>query len=212
MIDEETLHSEELLKSLNLRMRSVWASTTIILKPWASGLPRGTDGNFLTLGVADIAKRIDQALKFLPWLLTTPSVKLTCIHSSGRTIHNGPRAPPSPSMGLMTSTDECSFLRAVAESPTAQDAVARWGPTTTTPKKVKRLTHQPKHGGSRGFRGKKRGGGSSRGGGSRGGSHGRHRAEDAVATEVEHAADTKGTAAVRLLYSPVSTTIHGSGY
>ena len=37
-------------------------------------------------------------------------------------------------------------------------------------------------------------------------------AEDAVATEVEHAADTKGTAAVRLLYSPVSTTIHGSGY
>ena len=37
-------------------------------------------------------------------------------------------------------------------------------------------------------------------------------AEDAVATEVEHAADTKGIAAVRLLYSPVSTTIHGSGY
>ena len=90
VIDEETLHSEELLRSLNLRMRSVWASTTVILKPWNGGLPRGNDGNFLTAGVADITRRIDQALKFLPGLLTTPSVKLTCIHSSGRTIHNGP--------------------------------------------------------------------------------------------------------------------------
>ena len=116
-------------------------------------------------------------------------------------------------MGLMMSTDECSFLRAVAESPTAQDAVARWGPTTTTPKKVKRLAALVE-------------------------SEGRSvveaalaaaalavvalvatalvaaltadtAAEDAVATEVEHAADTKGTAAVRLLYSPVSTIIHG---
>ena len=73
----------------------------------------------MTLGVANIAKRIDQGLKYLPWLLTTPSIKLTCIHSSGRTIHNGPRAPTSPSMALMTSTDECSFLLAVAETPTA---------------------------------------------------------------------------------------------
>ena len=57
VIDEETLRSEELLKSLNLRMRSVWASSTIILKPWNGGLPRGTDGNFLTLGVADTSRR-----------------------------------------------------------------------------------------------------------------------------------------------------------
>jgi hypothetical protein len=132
VIDEETLSSEQLLRSFNIRMRSVWASSTIILKPWNGGLPRGADGNFLTLGVADIAKRIDQGLKYLPGLLTTPSIKLTCIHSSGRTIHNGPRALTSPSMALMTSTDECSFLRAVAESPTAQEAVARWSLTTTT--------------------------------------------------------------------------------
>ena len=150
-------YSEELLRSLNLRMRSIWASTTVIIKPWNGGLPRGNDGNFLTAGVTDIALRIDQALKFLPGLLKNPSVKLTCIHSSGRTIHKGPRATLSPSMVLMTSTDECSFLRAVSESPMAQDAVARWGPTTTPPKKMKRLTHQPKHGGSHGFRGKKRG-------------------------------------------------------
>ena len=55
MIDEETLSSEELLRRFNVRMQSVWASSTIILKPWNGGLPRGADGNFLTLGVADIA-------------------------------------------------------------------------------------------------------------------------------------------------------------
>ena len=66
--------------------------------------------------------------------------------------------------GQHRGVQECSFVRAVSESPTALDAVARWSPTTTPPKKTKRLTHQPKHTGSRGkggFRGKKRGGGSS---------------------------------------------------
>ena len=41
-------------------------------------------------GVADIALRINQALKLLLGLLKNPTIKLTCIHSSGRTIHNGP--------------------------------------------------------------------------------------------------------------------------
>ena len=44
VIDEETLSSEQLLRSFNIRMRSVWASSTIILKPWNGGLPRGADG------------------------------------------------------------------------------------------------------------------------------------------------------------------------
>ena len=47
VVDEETLRSEELLRSLNLRMRSIWASSTVIIKPWNGGLPRGNDGNFL---------------------------------------------------------------------------------------------------------------------------------------------------------------------
>ena len=177
VVDEETLHSKELLKSLNLRMRSIYASSTVMIKPWNGGLPRGSDGNFMTAAVGDIALRITQALKLLPGLLKNPAVKLACIHKSGRTIHNGPRAPTSPSMGLMVSTEECSFVRAVSESPTALDAVARWSPMTTPPKKTKRLNHQPKHAGSRGkggFRGKKRGGGSSRGG-SHGGFGGRGR-------------------------------------
>ena len=44
VVDEETLHSEELLRSLNLRMRSIWASSTVMIKPWNGGLPRGNDG------------------------------------------------------------------------------------------------------------------------------------------------------------------------
>ena len=158
-------------------MRSIWASSTVMIKPWNGGLPRDSDGNFMRAAVGDIALRITQALKLLPGLLKNPAVKLACMHKSGRTIHNGPRAPTSPSMGLMVSTEECSFVRAVSESSMALDAVARWSPTTTPPKKMKQLNHQPKHTGSRGkggFRGKKRGGGSSRGG-SHGGYGGRGR-------------------------------------
>ena len=148
-------------------MRSIWSSTTVMIKPWNGGLPRDRDGHFLTAAVGDIATRITQALKHLPGLLKNPAVKLACMHKSGRTIHNGPRAPTSPSMSLMVNTEECTYVRAVSESPTALDAVARWSPTTTPPKKVKRLNSQPKQTGSRGkggFRGKKRGRGGSHGG------------------------------------------------
>ena len=105
-MDEETLNSEELLRSLNMRMRSLWASTTVLIKPWNGGLPRGRDGHFLTAAVGDIAARIDQALKRLPGLFKNPAVKLLCMHKSGRTIHNGPKAPLSPSMSLMVNMEE----------------------------------------------------------------------------------------------------------
>jgi hypothetical protein len=117
IVDEETLNSEKLLKGLNMRMRSIWASSTGMIKPWNGGLPRDRDGNFLTAAVGDIATRITQALKHLPGLLKNPTVKLACMHKSGRTIHNGPRLPTSPSMSLMVSTEECSFVRAMSESP-----------------------------------------------------------------------------------------------
>ena len=113
-------------------------------------------------------------MKQLPALLRNPAVKLLCLHRSGRTIHNGPKAPVTPTMSLMTSTEECTFVRAVSESPTAQEAVARWSPTTTPPKKLKRLNTKPaqapkkqtspRDGSRGGFRGKKRGRGGFRGG------------------------------------------------
>ena len=101
IVDEETLNSEELLRSLNMRMRLLWASTTVLIKPWNGGLPRGRDGHFFTDAVGDIAARIDQALKRLPGLFKNPAIKLLCMHKSGRMIHNGPKAPLSPSMSLM---------------------------------------------------------------------------------------------------------------
>ena len=150
-----------------MRMRSLWASTSVLIKPWNGGLPRCKDGHFLTTAVGDIAARIDQALKRLPALFEDPVVKLLCMHRSGRTIHNGPKAPLAPTMSLMISTEECTYVRAVSESPTAQDAVARWSPTTTPPKKVKRLNNKPAKQtsprGRGGFRGKKHGRGGFRG-------------------------------------------------
>ena len=104
VIDEETLSSDILRKELNMRMRSLWASTSILIKPWNGGLPRGKDGNFLTAAVGDIPARIDQALKKLPALLRNLAIKLLCMHRSGRTIHNGPKAPVTPNMSLMTRT------------------------------------------------------------------------------------------------------------
>ena len=108
VIDEETLSSAILLNELNMRMRSLWASTSILIKPWNGGLPRGKDGNFFTAAIGDIAARIDQALKKLPALFKNPAVKLLCMHRSGRTAHNGPKAPMEPNMSLMTSTEECT--------------------------------------------------------------------------------------------------------
>ena len=147
--------------------RSLWASTTVLIKPWNWGLPRDRDGHFLTTAVGDKAARIDQALKQLPGLFKNPAIKLACMHKSGRTIHNGPQASLSPSMSLMVNTEECTYVRAVNESPTAQGAAACWSPTTTPPKKEKRLNSQPKQTSSHGrggFRGKKRGRRGSRGG------------------------------------------------
>ena len=125
-------------------------------------------------------------LKKLPVLFKNPAVKLLCMQRSGRTVHNGPKAPVEPNMSLMTNTEECTFVRAVSEAPTAQEAIKLWNPKvkTTPAKKLKRLnTQSPKapkeqtssRGGSRGGskgRGRKhgRGGGhSGRRGGPRGG-------------------------------------------
>ena len=172
LVDEEVLSSETLLMELNLRLRSLWASTTILLKPWNGGIPRSKDGKFAIAAITEIAARIDQGLKRLPKLLKS-NVKLICMHKSGRTVHNGPKAPPKPSLELMISTEVCTFLRAVGEAATAQEAVDIWQPDPAPTTAVKRLqkTKNPK--GRGGFRGGNRGGRSRGGSGGRGGYRGR---------------------------------------
>ena len=171
LVDEEVLSSETLLMELNLRLRSLWASTTILLQPWNDGIPRSKDGKFATAAITEIAARIDQGIKRLPKLLKTQAVKLLCMHRSWRTVNNRPRAPLKPSLELMTSTEVCTFLRAVGEAPTAQDAVDVWQPTQAPTTAVKRLQKtSPKtpkgRGGSRGGSGG-RGGYRGRGGSGR---------------------------------------------
>ena len=83
-----------LLMELNLRFRSLWASTTILLKPWNDGIPRSKDGKFATPAITQIVARIDQGIRRLPKLLKTKAVKLLFMHKSGRTVHNRPRPPP----------------------------------------------------------------------------------------------------------------------
>ena len=114
------------------------------------------------------------------------------LHAQKRAHGNGLKAPVEPNMSLMTNTKECTFVWAVSEAPTAQEAVELWNPKvkTTPAKKLKRLnTQSPKapkeqtssRGGSRGRsrgRGRKYGRGDShRGGhgGQRGGGRGGYR-------------------------------------
>ena len=46
------------------------------------------------------------------------------------------QGPVEPNMSLMTNTEECTFMQAVREAPTAQEAVELWNPKVkTTPAK-----------------------------------------------------------------------------
>ena len=74
-----TKRSDTLLTELSIRLRSLWASTTILLKPWNGGIARSKDGNFATATIAENAARIDQGLRKLPQLLKNPTVKLLCM-------------------------------------------------------------------------------------------------------------------------------------
>ena len=83
--------------------------------------------------------------------------------------------PEEPRLELMTSTEVCTFLRAVGEEATAQDAVDIWQPAQAPTTVVKRLQKtSPKNPKGRGgFRGGNRGGRSRGRSGGRGGYCGR---------------------------------------
>ena len=96
IIDEEALSTNTLLTELNMWLRSLWASTTVLLKPWNGGLARGKDGNFVTVAIRQIAARIDQGLKRLPALLRNPAVSSCTCTGAGGPFTTGPRPPWSP--------------------------------------------------------------------------------------------------------------------
>ena len=83
LVGEEVLGSTNALTQMNLILRSIWASTTIVVKPWTGGIPRTSDGKFSTASILQIAER-NQALRRLPKLLKI-HVGLLSVHRSGRT-------------------------------------------------------------------------------------------------------------------------------
>ena len=109
-------------------------------------------GKFVTASIPHIADRIGQGLRRLPKLMKI-QVWLLSMHKRGRVVSNGPSTPPSPSKELMLSTEVCTYLRAVAEAATAQDAGNLWQPGPAPATSLKRL--QPrKRGHSKGSRGR----------------------------------------------------------
>ena len=141
LVGAEVLDSSDVLTQMNLSHRCLWASTTLVIKPWTGGIARTDDGKFITASIPQIADRIGQGLRRLPKLLRI-QVQLLSMHKSGRVVSNGPSAPPSPSKELMLSTEVCTYLRAVAKAATAQDAGNLWHPGPAPATTLKRL--QPK--------------------------------------------------------------------
>lgn len=70
----------------------MWASTTVVLKPWmdkASSIVRTQDGSFPTAAVPFITDMIASAVSKLSKLLESQT-HLMCLHKSGKVVANGP--------------------------------------------------------------------------------------------------------------------------
>ena len=148
LVDQETLDSSEQLVELNLCLRSMWASTTMVLKPWTERTGdniRTQDRYFSTAAIPFIADMITMAVGKLPKLLESQT-HFMCLHKSGKVVANGPRAPPTPNQEVMISTEVDSYLKAVHEASTGEEAIALWRPGLFQPIHLKRLQHGPKQG------------------------------------------------------------------
>ena len=173
LVDVQTLDSSNRLTQVNLCLRSLWSSTTVVLKPWTD-----KTGGIASL-IPHISNMIAHGASKLPKLMTT-QVCLMCLHKSGKVFANGPPAPPSPNEELMLSTEVDSYLCAVAKAPTGQEPslcgnLAQSTQTTSSGfnpgwRGVRPTEGEAQgRGHNKGFRGRGgRGGGSSRRGGSSG--------------------------------------------
>ena len=62
LVDTQTLDSGDKLTQLNPSLQSLWALTTVIIKPWAGGIARTDEGNFVTSVIPYIADRVGQGI------------------------------------------------------------------------------------------------------------------------------------------------------
>ena len=113
LVDKETLDSSDRLVELNLCLRSMWAATTVVLKPWmekTGDIIRTQDGSFPMSAIPVVADMITMAVGKLP--------------KCGKVVANGPRAPHMPNQELMISTEVDFYLRAVHMAMTGEEVVA----------------------------------------------------------------------------------------
>ena len=69
LVDKQTLDSSDRLTQVNLYLRSLWSSTTMVMKPWTDktgGIARAQDGTFPTSLIPHIADMIAQGASKLP--------------------------------------------------------------------------------------------------------------------------------------------------
>jgi hypothetical protein len=65
LVGAEVLDSSDVLTQMNLSLRCLWASTTVVIKPWTGGIARTGDGKFVTPSIPQIADRIGQGPSIL---------------------------------------------------------------------------------------------------------------------------------------------------
>ena len=156
LVDKDTLESRDHLVKINLCLQSLWAATSVVLKPWAdrAGINRTQDGSIPTASIPGVAEEMSVATSKLAKLLKSLN-HLICIHGSGKAVANGPQVSTNPNLELMMSTEVDTYLRAVHEADTADVAVALSRPGPAKPSQLKRLQQEPKRGKGRrgGFNG-----------------------------------------------------------
>ena len=91
LLDSRVAASNEELTRFNIKLRALWSAGIAVIKPWNGFLVRHDEGHFQTSEIANIATRVDQALKRLPKLFSNPATRLVAVHRTGRCIHDAKR-------------------------------------------------------------------------------------------------------------------------
>ena len=137
-MDKQTLVSKGRLEEINLCLRTLWAATSVVIKPCADivGVDRTKNGSVPTSTIPGIANEMTVTAGKLARLFRS-SNWLICIHGSGKVVTNGLSVPPTPNLKIMLSTEVDMYLRAVSESDTVDEAPAIWRPGSTKSNQLK---------------------------------------------------------------------------
>ena len=88
LVDKETLVLKERLVEINLCLWTLWAATSVVIKPWAErvGVHRMENGSVPTATIPGIANKMTVVADKLAKLFKL-SNRLICIHGSGKAVN-----------------------------------------------------------------------------------------------------------------------------